>query len=1191
MNRRSRSIIAGLFLSTISAAASGQEGSVCIEEKAQKTLNSCPGGEATLAARDMKAPAPRPIELGKTAAQSREKPPLFDAGMGEPWREPRSQHSRERGGKLAMNEIAQLEELWKATSKDAADRVQLARRLAETYAELASRAFRDKVEAEIKKDQAAADKAKKLMEGARSGAIKYYRVIAAEYRTYPQLDEVLYYLAYEHEQAQNQEEARRVYLQLISDTPLSRYIPHAYLAFGELFFAEGQTDPAKFELARQSYAKVLEYPEAQNKVFGYALYKLGYVHWNLGERENLGKALDFFKKTIEYAGRHAGEPGVVSLAKNARKDIVPVYALVGKPGEAFGFFKPLSGDKSPDAVTYEMMDNLGLNYLDTGHYAEAITLYEDLLRRDKGDQSCTYQARVVQATMSLKGGGDKATIRDKLGELARQAAAFRAGSHGDEAKNRCGGAAVELLYETAVAWQLEAQGSGGVRGTGDRNTMKLAAESYSLITEHFTKEDLAKFEFPRLNKEDWPTLSKIKLARADMLYVQGDWVKCGPAFAAVVDDDPKGPDAAEAAYASVLCYKKSDEQTHAGRAVSRQVAGDRVRPRKPDLARQELTEGKQGMVRAFDRYLCSVKPDDARSQDQFFEIKFARARTYFEAHQWEEAAVAFRDLAINHKDHEGAISAAQLYLEAKNIVGSSPGAPRPACFDEMSADLATFQGSFCEGSKARAHEEECAGFTRVQCDFQRLKAQKTSELASKGGPGALRLHEEAAGVYLDLWKKYGEAPLEAGQKARCERLDEVLYNAAESFQAAHLVMKSIQVRLLLLNPRYGMDRSDLARKSTHKIGGNFQAIAVYDEAARWYEKYSKEFPKAEKADSALSDAVVLRLGLGQDADAIKDADEFMKSYGSSRPAETARVAFAIGAHYAEHEDWESARKRLAGALGLIDKSAPLDVQIQAHALLGRALARLGSASGADAEYGKARALWKEPRVSSEKILAGEGGERRLARALTAVGEASFYFAEKSRKEVEALKFPVYQGPDSKEEIARHIKTRVATWMKRKRAAIEGAEREYLKVVQLEPVPPPRWVIASGARVGHLWGEFVREFRVAPVPSSIRRDDELRGAYVGAIDEASEPQKQRAKGAFETCLSYSVKYQFFDEHSRSCEEWLSRFYKGEYHQIDEFRGAPGRASSGLNDRALPLDINGKPTRSESSEPPGPVEAPR
>ena len=39
--------------------------------------------------------------------------------------------------------------------------------------------------------------------------------------------------------------------------------------------------------------------------------------------------------------------------------------------------------------------------------------------------------------------------------------------------------------------------------------------------------------------------------------------------------------------------------------------------------------------------------------------------------------------------------------------------------------------------------------------------------------------------------------------------------------------------------------------------------------------------------------------------------------GSKKPAETARVAFAIGAHYVEREDWDMARKRLSGATKMI----------------------------------------------------------------------------------------------------------------------------------------------------------------------------------------------------------------------------------------------------------------------------------
>jgi hypothetical protein len=76
-----------------------------------------------------------------------------------------------------------------------------------------------------------------------------------------------------------------------------------------------------------------------------------------------------------------------------------------------------------------------------------------------------------------------------------------------------------------------------------------------------------------------------------------------------------------------------------------------------------------------------------------------------------------------------------------------------------------------------------------------------------------------------------------------------------------------------------------------------------------------------------------------------------------------------------------------------------------------------------------------------------------------------------------------------------------------------------------------------------------------------------------LDEASEPQKQMAKGAFKKCLDYSVKYQYFDEYSRKCEEWLSKNFGAEYHLIDEFRGSPSRVNSGLTEQTQPLNLDG------------------
>jgi hypothetical protein len=258
-------------------------------------------------------------------------------------------------------------------------------------------------------------------------------------------------------------------------------------------------------------------------------------------------------------------------------------------------------------------------------------------------------------------------------------------------------------------------------------------------------------------------------------------------------------------------------------------------------------------------------------------------------------------------------------------------------------------------------------------------------------------------------------------------------------------------------------------------------------------------------------------------------------------------------------------------------------------LLGRVFTKVNNPSQATPEYNKVRGYWKDPPAALKKLDALGGSEdekiRRLGKSLTAVGEALFFFAELKKKEVDKIKFPEYKGSGTRDDVLKHINVKVMDWIKKKRPAIEETSNEYVKIVNLEPIPPPKWVIAAGSRVGKMWSTFVAEFRAAPIPKEWKGNGmvpgtdlsfaELRGEYYAKLDEASEPQKQAAKAAYKKCLDYSVKYQFFDEYSRQCEIWLSKNYGAEYHLIDEFRGAPSRVNSGLSDRAMPVNLDGSP----------------
>ena len=433
----------------------------------------------------------------------------------------------------------------------------------------------------------------------------------------------------------------------------------------------------------------------------------------------------------------------------------------------------------------------------------------------------------------------------------------------------------------------------------------------------------------------------------------------------MVDEDPVGPLSAESAYASALCHQNAAHLGRPAHAAPAQVTGS--------VARRELDTGEKEILRSFDRFLCVVKPDpsDKETYDNYVEVEYARARTYFGAHQWPEAAAAFRRVALDHPGREASLYAAQLYLEALNVMASHG---TTSCFGEMARDLPELTQKHCGGGKGQANAESCTNLGRVQRDveWKRLELRSKQLEGAPPGPPRDKGWEGVANGYLGIWTRYGKDACEAKQPG-CDRMDAVLSNAAGAFQAAHLLAKTIAVRKMLLDARYNLDHTALAREAVLKIGQHYLAIAVYDEAAAWYERFAHDTPGEAGAAQALQDALVLRLGLGEPTLALHDAELFQKTYRDKHPALAAQIAFAIGAHDAEHADYAQARRRLGAAMAEIDRSATVDVQIQAHAVLGRVLWKTGGETGAAAEFARVRSLYRDPAAVAAK-LKGPGGD-------------------------------------------------------------------------------------------------------------------------------------------------------------------------------------------------------------------------
>lgn len=250
--------------------------------------------------------------------------------------------------------------------------------------------------------------------------------------------------------------------------------------------------------------------------------------------------------------------------------------------------------------------------------------------------------------------------------------------------------------------------------------------------------------------------------------------------------------------------------------------------------------------------------------------------------------------------------------------------------------------------------------------------------------------------------------------------------------------------------------------------------------------------------------------------------------------------------------WVQARKQLDAALKALGPAGRVDAVLVGRALLGQACAELKDLKCAAKEYQEVAARYRAPATRQElDALGGDEAAKlgRTRRSLEAAGEALFFLAEQKRAEADKVRMPEYQGDGSSDSVKRFVTTKVADFVKKKRAAIEDSEKAYQQILGLQPVPPPRWVIAAAARVGVMQGRFAAEFRAAPIPNDWKKNGtvpgskvtykEIREAYYATLDEASAPIVAQARAAFQVCKDMAQKYGIQDEHAAHCATWLEK----------------------------------------------------
>jgi tetratricopeptide (TPR) repeat protein len=984
----------------------------------------------------------------------------------------------------------------------------------------------------------AAEQAKELLKR----SVKTYMDMTSNdaFKNYPKMDVALFYFGYTLQSARYFKEARAAYDKLLKNYPSSKYVAEAHYAFGDYYFEVGQLADAE-----QRFRKVLEFP--RSSVYWHAMYKLGWVHLNLGRHQ---EALETFFQVAQGTRK---DPKQEVLYRGARKDFVRAYAEVGKADKAYVAFQRVD-----DKRAFEMLEILADLYLDQGKSEKAIFTYHELMGVAPKDKNvCLWQYNVTRAALSMPRTAENATAKiivDEIDSLVKLYTAVQKQLPKAEAQE-CRENAAAASGELARSYHSEFAKTKNVESLG------YADRLYSAYVRAFP---------------DAPDAAQTQYYYAELLWSRADneknprlstelWAQAANAFMAVVKTNKLEPKLMkEAAYAAVLGWKNAlDIDPRLAKQAGPIDDPDKEYETIP--APKPIPEKEQKLLAAFEMYRTYVKD---KADDELVRIKFMEGNTYRRYNEFEKAVSRYEDILANHKDHEAAETTADLLLDTLN---------RMHRYKEMLAVAARLSADkqFLDGKPELAER-----LAKLQIQRKRKDAE---DLEKRGkATKDFQLLVACGNAYLDIYNTNPEA----------KENDQVLYNALVCYHDG----KSVSAAILAFNTLQRFyPESKLMPRAVGRIGKAYGEVAFYEKSAEKLEEYAKKYAGETDAYAAMSNAVFYWKGIGKDDKAIDDTKYFVKMFGKQKPEVAANAHWSLATVYEKQGDSDALVKHLREYVAKYGAKFGGDRLVIAHAKIGQALwaqsCPVKLVDGACLEVKRERAFtFRGARghlqeqcgpTSKTKLTVKRRDERLVRDAMAAFAKAKSeyesrngktggdeagarYFYAQSRLAVAdgafedylAMAFPQGLDFDPKQPaIAARSGKRFDAWLADKTKTGAKARAQYEDILGVKDAATS---IAAAARIGQIAQNMSDALYTAEIPKDVRSgpyaEDKIE-AFCDHMTDVATPLEARSLDAFRTCLTKSTELGWFSDWSKLCERELGQIRPDEFPTASELRGSP------------------------------------
>jgi len=651
-------------------------------------------------------------------------------------------------------------------------------------------------------------------------AILIYQEIEEKYAKFERMPEVLYALGRAFWDQNAYKKALGVYRKLIKEHPKSQYVADAWLAFGEFYFEVGEKEDRDVTKALNAYVEAAKFED--NPIFGYAVYKQGWCHYNLNAHD---KAAEKFKEVVLYSDLNSDLLGErrITLAREARKDFVLAYSHYGPSRAAPKEFEAIAPD---EAERKKMLERLGDIYYGDGKDRDAIIIYRVLMQMDpENTRNPLFQGKIVKLASRI---GEKrqvvAQARELSKEYSRVRAIFAKLKEGDKDYERvkedleaADDVSDNTLRFLATTWHNEA------KKTRDDSTFEYAYELYGDYLELFS---------------DRKDAYEIRFFYAELLYKLEKFEQAGEQYLKVYTTNPEGKWAAASAEEAVRAYDEVVQDFDRQNKPEPATGPDALKPR-------PIPEVKKKYIGACNNYIKNYPAGGI-----IIEARYKVARTLYDYNYFDDATPRFMEIVTQHSEHPRAEQSANLVLDTFNILENWQQLHDAARAFQQNAVL--MKNEEFRATLLQVLEE--SSFKLIN-DYERRKE-----------------FEEAAKRYLSFADEFKNSAL----------ADKALANAAAMFTRAGQLDRAIKVRIKLIET---FPKSPLVPDQLFSVATSYEQIVDYQRAADYLEQFVAAYADDPRSQDALYNASIYRQGVGQTDKAMEDRKEFLKKYPKAKDVE------------------------------------------------------------------------------------------------------------------------------------------------------------------------------------------------------------------------------------------------------------------------------------------------------------------